>query len=211
MPHARCRTVRTLRTLRTLRGFTLIELIAVVVIVGVLSLVAGSAYTSLARDSYLATTEAAAAAFADGMKLAKATWYARTDASGAVVDMPGYADGTVDFAAHGYPQGTSVTTPGPAELSSTACAELFNAVVKQARAVARDVPYDGHGYQFAVLGLATACQFRPLTADGRLMIGFTDPLFVYSESPDFVPSGGRPGSIEVYRTGATVDRSLILP
>ena len=191
---------------RVQRGFTLIELLAVVVILAVVATVAGTAVVDVQRDAGTAVVDAGAAAFADGLKLAKSAWYTRTDGSGPIVNMPGYGDGTVDFASHGYPVGSSVGVPDDnSALNPTTCAEVFNAVVTQARAVSASLYAAGaHDYNYRSTGSSNRCGFFPIKSNGAL--DATSGNFLY-----YPPQSGSPGAIYVRNPDGTVRITLPLP
>lgn len=175
---------------RATSGFTLIELIAVVVILAVISVVAVPVFADLRAQANIAALRATASAFVEGMRLAKAAWYVKSDGT-AVVDLPGYGDGTVDFGTPGYPVGTSVVDPlSPGLASHARCAEIFRAVVPGKTVwVGPSYPAPaGGGFNYFALGNVSSCTFFPLVSDGTGINTFGEcaMYMTYGESNRYV-------------------------
>ena len=111
------------------RGFTLIELIAVIVILGVVAVAAATRYQNMRPDALRAANQATYIAFREGLIQAKAAWLVRSSGTGAILNLPGYRDGTVNFSSSGYPLGTTATGDDGTQLTSARCVEVWNLVL----------------------------------------------------------------------------------
>jgi prepilin-type N-terminal cleavage/methylation domain-containing protein len=195
-------------------GFTLIELLAVVVIAGSVSVAAITAYADLRFETHKQANLAVAGAFAEGLKLAKAAWYVRTDGSSAVVDMPNYLDGTVDFAGHGYPQGRNVPAPGPTGLNPGACTELFALLLPGVR-VANAYLSNGQGVNYLALGPTQGgnrCDYWARRPSGAPALTPSGCLVQFSYTEGAYTPGGAPGRIDTINDDCMAFRTLhVLP
>lgn len=98
-------------------------------ILGILAATALPKFVDLTADATRAKVDALAGSFQTAVSLGNAVWGVK--AAGTYMnDLPGYSDSTVDFNSSGFPVGTSFgPTSGPPAVSSSDCANLWNAIL----------------------------------------------------------------------------------
>jgi len=104
-------------------GFTLIELIVVISIIAILSAVALPRLSNIAADAHRSSVRGTGGGFASAVSLTRSTWVSGGQ-KGAVVNLAGYGDGTIDVSTKGWPTGVNGNT-NPAAITSQECLSLF--------------------------------------------------------------------------------------
>lgn len=124
--------LRGLRQARRGRGMTLVELICVMLIVGVLSVSAVVRFSDVSTAAHRASVGGTADAFATGIRLAFA--YCRLKSWANKDNLPGFADGTVDFNTACNPTDTG----GQNSIGSNAarCVRVWGAILTLAPSIA---------------------------------------------------------------------------
>jgi len=139
------------------RGFTLIELTAVMVILGTLSASAVPRFIDLADEAHAAVVEHTADAFSAGVTIALASCALRNWANRD--NLPGYADGVVDFNANCYPTDTNgANTIGN---NNARCLRVWNAIL----APAPTITTAASGADFQASGQSNVCTYLYLVDD----------------------------------------------
>lgn len=114
-------------------GFTLIELIVVIVIIAVLAVVAAPRFLDLNSDARESMLKGVAAEFQQGVNFANQRWAIEGRSGSAQVDLPGYADGTLDINDVGFPIGTekrpALAAPYNIGLGNQGCVDLFETLL----------------------------------------------------------------------------------
>ena len=155
-------------------GFTLIELIAVVVIVGVVAVVAMTAMSTMQRQAESANADAIVGAFKAAADQARSLCIARSDGAGAI-DLPGLADGTLDFNSQCWPVGTGFptiasTAAGPSGGAGNECSDLWQKLIVSGPSIIQ-VPSPPAsppaGYNMITSSFAQSCNFHFLQSNGR--------------------------------------------
>ena len=202
------------------QGFTLIELIAVIVILAVLAVFAASRYQDIRQDALAAANRATYMAFREGLIQSKAAWSVRSPGTGALRNLPGYRDATVDFSAYGYLLGTTATGDDGSQLSPARCVEFWNLALGPTPTVV-----DGNatglfgggaapaGVTYAATGSGAYCMYVKLDRTGRipyisgLMDDFVDVIY-FCNAPSSC-RGGPPTSTSI--AGWDPERTIQLP
>lgn len=107
------------------QGFTLIELVLVIVLLSILAVGAWPRFANLSIDAYRASVAATGASLQEALVLARATYVAK-GRGGAVVNLPGFGDDTVDMNAFGWPVDTANNTTST--MSNAKCQRVWNGV-----------------------------------------------------------------------------------
>lgn len=155
--HRQLRLSGCLPQRRRSRGFTLVELTAVMVILGTLSASAVPRFIDLADEAHEAVLERTAGAFAAGVTIALASCALRGWANRD--NLPGYADGVVDFNANCYPTDTSgANTIGN---NDARCLRVWNAILSAAPTITTAAS----GADFQATGQSDVCTYLYLADD----------------------------------------------
>ncbi|WP_275975276.1 prepilin-type N-terminal cleavage/methylation domain-containing protein [Alkalimarinus coralli] len=105
------------------RGFTLIELVVVIAILAILAAFALPRFADMADEAHRSSVEGSGGAMAAAVALVRSQWLARGE-GGAVQNLPGYGDETIDTSIEGWPTGVNGNT-NPDGMSSTECRDLW--------------------------------------------------------------------------------------
>ncbi|CAM3956822.1 prepilin-type N-terminal cleavage/methylation domain-containing protein [Shewanella aquimarina] len=116
--------------MRKISGFTLIELVVVIVVLAILAVVALPRFVSLRQDAHDSAAKGAFSAFTSGVSLYHSCW-AASGASGQVVDLACFGDGTIDSTTTGYPLGKTTQTGGNngTQLQGDFCRQLWEGLL----------------------------------------------------------------------------------
>jgi MSHA pilin protein MshB len=109
------------------RGFTLIELALVIALLSILWVAALPRFGDLNLAAHRASIAASGASLQEAMILARATKIAK-GYSGAIANLPGFGDGTVDMNAQGWPVDTAGSTTST--MSNAKCQNVWNGVLQ---------------------------------------------------------------------------------
>lgn len=125
-------------------GFSLIEVTVIVVVLGALAMSVAVRMVGLRSESHRAVVFATAGVFASAASMAQhacilRNWFGRDN-------MPGYADGTVDFSPTCLPASTN-NANGP--VNNARCIQIWNAILATAPSInagaALDTEFRGQG------------------------------------------------------------------
>jgi MSHA pilin protein MshB len=110
-----------------LQGFTLIELVLVIVLLSILAVSAWPRFANLSIDAYRASVASTGASLQEALVLARATHVVK-GYGGAVANLPGFGDGTVDMNAFGWPVDTAGSTTST--MSNAKCQNIWNGILQ---------------------------------------------------------------------------------
>ena len=129
-------------------GFTLIELVVVIAILAILAAFALPRFADMADEAHRSSVEGSGGAMAAAVALARSQWLAN-GAGGAVLNLPGYGDDTIDTSVDGWPTGVNGNT-NPDAMSNTECRDLW---IKLLQSSAPSVSTGtGSDYQASIVG-----------------------------------------------------------
>ncbi|MCG9714687.1 prepilin-type N-terminal cleavage/methylation domain-containing protein [Shewanella insulae] len=116
--------------MRKVSGFTLIELVVVIVVLAILAVVALPRFISVGQDAHDSAAKGAFAAFTSGVSLYHSCWLA-SGASGYVVDLACFGDGSIDSTTTGYPLGQTTQASGNngTQLQGEFCRQLWEGLL----------------------------------------------------------------------------------
>lgn len=164
------------------RGFSLFELAVVIALVALLISIALPRFEKTLRAAHATAVSMNGRALIDGTRAAKAMRDVQ-GLSGAVYDLPRFANGRVDLSTGGFPAGA--TRKRGDRLSAAHCAEIWRAVLQpnpeQQGAAARE-SFDA---QLARSGSATVCRYV-YRRDAAMAITYdpvTGEVKVYAGNP----------------------------
>lgn len=142
-------------------------MIAVLVILATIGAVAVPAYLNLRRDAEHAQIQDAWGKFKTGVQAAKAACMARRSGSGPTFDLPGYADGNVDFSSDCLITGTNNAAPDArSSTNNTRCEEIWQTINGRHTRFARNWPFtDGDWLASEWIGMCVYYLARPLSAN----------------------------------------------
>ncbi|MGM0449308.1 MAG: prepilin-type N-terminal cleavage/methylation domain-containing protein [Pseudomonadota bacterium] len=130
-------------------GFTLIELVVVIVIIAILAATVLPRFAELSEEAHRASVQGTAGAFGSAVALVKAQWTGN-GAPGAVDDLSGFGDETVDVSTEGWPVSTGGAND-PASISPSSCVDLWGALL-QSNAPTISTNTDSDDYAASVEG-----------------------------------------------------------
>lgn len=149
----------------TARGFTLVEIVCVLVVLGIVAVAVVPRFASLSGAAHRAAVASTAAGFQAAMTMANVAcllkgWAGRDN-------LPGYANGTVDFNAACFPTDSSGNANTIAN-NGTRCLRVWNAIL----AGAPSITTAASGADYRVTAATQVCTFRYLQ-DGSTPRQFT--------------------------------------
>lgn len=112
------------------QGFTLIELVVVMVILGVLAATALPKFMNVNDQAHTAAVAGTGGAFGSAVAMVKATHVAKGN-TGAVSNLVGFGDDTIDTNASGWPIATDGTLNDAAD-----CVNLWNGIMQNPPTIA---------------------------------------------------------------------------
>jgi prepilin-type N-terminal cleavage/methylation domain-containing protein len=110
------------------QGFTLIELVVVVSIIAILSAVALPRMANIAEDAHKSSVLGTGGGLASAVSLAHSRWLS-SGQRGAVQNLIGYGDNTIDFSVLGWPTGVNGNL-NPSSMTLDECMGLFRKLLQ---------------------------------------------------------------------------------
>jgi prepilin-type N-terminal cleavage/methylation domain-containing protein len=130
------------------QGFTLIELVVVVSIIAILSALALPRMANIAEDAHKSSVSGTGGGLAAAVSLAHSRWLS-SGQRGAVQNLNGYGDNTIDLSAQGWPTGVNGNI-NPSSMSLDECVGVFRKLL-QSSAPSVSLGTDAD-YQVTLLG-----------------------------------------------------------
>lgn len=161
-------------------GFTLVELGALIVIVAVLAVIAAPRLVDLSNDSHRTSVATAAASFQSAVTMVNMVYRSRR-LTGAVDNLPRYANNTLDVNTAGFPTDTGgQNTIGG---NATRCARVWSTILVQAPTVTTAAAASGFDYLATAAGQVCTFTYRRNTSVTRRIVYDSTTGVVTSVNP----------------------------